>query len=123
MNAGQAADQAQNLANQASNRADSLTGIVANLDNYRPVTETAVHFGFDKFNLTPKAKQALDELGANLPNAKHYIVVVDGNTDSVGSADYNYRAQQAPRRLCDRVPGDQVPDPGAQGLHHRLGKG
>jgi OmpA-OmpF porin, OOP family len=90
LSAGQAADQAQNLANQASNRADSLTGVVANLDNYRPVTETAVHFGFDKFNLTPKAKEALDELGADLPNARHYIVVVDGNTDSVGSADYNY---------------------------------
>ncbi|HEX9120524.1 MAG TPA: OmpA family protein [Terriglobales bacterium] len=90
LSAGQAADQAQNLANQASNRADSLTGVVANLDNYRPVVETAVHFGFDKFNLTPKAKQELDELGADLPNARHYIVVVDGNTDSVGSADYNY---------------------------------
>jgi OOP family OmpA-OmpF porin len=90
LSAGQAADQAQNLASQASNRADSLTGVVANLDNYRPVTETAVHFGFDKFNLTPKAKQELDELGADLPNARHYIVVVDGNTDSVGSADYNY---------------------------------
>ena len=90
LGAGQAADQAQNLANQASNRADSLTGVVANLDNYRPVVEAAVHFGFDKFNLTPKAKEALDELGAGLPNTRHYIVVVDGNTDSVGSADYNY---------------------------------
>jgi outer membrane protein OmpA-like peptidoglycan-associated protein len=90
LSAGQSADQAQNLANQASNRADSLTGVVANLDNYRPVAEAAVHFGFDKFNLTPKAKKALDELGADLPNTKHYIVVVDGNTDSVGSADYNY---------------------------------
>ena len=90
LSAGQAAEQAQNLANQASNRADSLTGVVANLDNYRPVVEAAVHFGFDKFNLTPKAKEALDELGADLPNVRHYIVVVDGNTDSVGSADYNY---------------------------------
>jgi OOP family OmpA-OmpF porin len=90
LSAGQSADQAQNLANQAVNRADSLTGVVANLDNYRPVAETAVHFGFDKFNLTPKAKQALDELGAGLSSAKHYIVVVDGNTDSVGSAENNY---------------------------------
>ena len=88
--AGQSADQAQNLANQAANRADSLTGTVANLDNYRPVVETAVHFGFDKYNLTAKEKKGLDELGAELPNAKHFIVVVDGNTDSVGSAEYNY---------------------------------
>lgn len=88
--AGQAADQAQNSATQAVNRAESLTGTVANLDNYRPVVETQVHFAFDKFNLTSKAKQALDELGAELPNAKHFIVVVDGNTDSTGSNDYNY---------------------------------
>lgn len=90
MSAGQAADQAQTTATQAAHRADSLTGTVANLDNYRPVVETAVHFGFDKFVLTSKAKKALDELGAELPNAKHYIVVVDGNTDSTGPADYNY---------------------------------
>ena len=90
MAAGQSADQAQNLANQAANRADSLTGTVANLDNYRPVVETAVHFGFDRYNLMPKAKKALDELGTELPNAKHFIVVVDGNTDSVGPAEYNY---------------------------------
>ena len=90
MAAGQSADQAQTMANEAANRANSLTGTVANLDNYRPVVETAVHFGFDKFNLTTKAKKALDELGTELPNAKHYIVVVDGNTDSVGPADYNY---------------------------------
>ncbi|MGZ4836649.1 MAG: OmpA family protein [Terriglobales bacterium] len=90
LSAGQAASQAQTMATTAVNRADSLTGVVANLDNYRPVVETQVHFGFDKFVLTPKAKKALDELGGELPNAKHYIVVVDGNTDSVGSADYNY---------------------------------
>jgi OmpA-OmpF porin, OOP family len=90
MAAGQAADQAQTVANQAAHRADSLTGTVANLDNYRPVVETAVHFPFDKYALSSKAKKALDELGAELPNAKHYIVVVDGNTDSTGPADYNY---------------------------------
>lgn len=88
--AGQAATQAQSMADQANNSATSLTNTVANLDNYRPVVETAVHFGFDKFNLTKKAKDALDQLGTELPNAKHYIVVIDGNTDSVGSKEYNY---------------------------------
>jgi len=92
--AGKSADEAQGLANQATNRVTSLTNTVANLDNYRPVIETTVHFGFDKANLTPKAKQALDELGSDIPNAKHYIVVVDGNTDSTGPADYNYQLSQ-----------------------------
>ena len=92
--AGKTADDAQGLANQASNRVTSLANTVANLDNYRPVVETTVHFGFDKATLTPKAKQALDELGTDIPNAKHYIIVVDGNTDSTGPADYNYQLSQ-----------------------------
>jgi len=92
--AGKNADDAQGLANQATNRVTSLTNTVANLDNYRPVVETSVHFGFDKAVLTGKAKQALDELGGDITNAKHYIVVVDGNTDSTGPADYNYQLSQ-----------------------------
>ncbi len=92
--AGKNADEAQGLANQATNRVTSLTNTVANLDNYRPVVETTVHFGFDKAVLTAKAKEALDELGGDIPNAKHYIVVVDGNTDSTGPADYNYQLSQ-----------------------------
>lgn len=88
--AGQSADQAQQAATQASNRVSSLANTVANLDNYHPVVETSVHFGFDRSDLTSKAKKALDQLGAEIGNTKSYIVVIDGNTDSVGPADYNY---------------------------------
>ena len=92
--AGQAAQQAQTAADQASHSATSLTNVVANLDDYKPITEAAVHFAFNKYNLTPKAKEALDQLGSQLGNARHYIVVVDGNTDSVGSPQYNYILSQ-----------------------------
>jgi len=92
--AGKSADDAQGLANQASNRVTSLTNTVANLDNYRPLVETTVHFGFDKAFLTSKAKSALDELGQDISDAKHYIIVLDGNTDSTGPADYNYQLSQ-----------------------------
>lgn len=88
--AGNIADQAQIVATQASNRADVLTNQVANLDNYHAVVETSVHFAFDKANLTSKAKAALDQLLADVPNTKGYIVVVEGDTDSVGSEAYNY---------------------------------
>lgn len=98
--AGQSADQAQQLASQASNRVSSLANTVANLDNYKPVTESVVHFGFNKYNLTPRAKKALDELAADIPNTKHYILVVNGNTDSVGPSDYNYELSQ---RRADSV--------------------
>src|SRR6201997_1025013 len=92
--AGQTADQAQTVANAATKRVDVLTNTVANLDNYRSVAETSVHFGFDKDNLTKKAKEALDQLATDIPNTKGYIVTVEGGTDSVGPADYNYDLSQ-----------------------------
>ena len=83
-----------------SGRVDQLANTVANLDNYRPVTEATVHFGFDKANLTTKAKGALDEMANGLSQTKNYIIVVDGNTDNVGPAEYNY---QLSRRRADAV--------------------
>jgi outer membrane protein OmpA-like peptidoglycan-associated protein len=98
--AAQSADQAQQLASTAAGRVDQLANQVANMDNYRPVTEATVHFGFDKANLTPKAKDALDQMASGLSQAKNYIIVVDGNTDNIGPADYNY---QLSRRRADSV--------------------
>jgi OmpA-OmpF porin, OOP family len=92
--AGKTADEANVLATQAATRVDSLHNTVANLDNYQPVVETSVHFGFDQANLTKKAKEALDQLAAEIPNQKHFIVVVEGGTDSVGDASYNYQLSE-----------------------------
>jgi OOP family OmpA-OmpF porin len=88
--ASQQAGQAQTSADNAIHRVDSLQNTVANLDNYRVVTETAVHFGFNKDNLTKQAQEALDQLATDVPNTKGYIITVEGGTDSVGTADYNY---------------------------------
>jgi len=92
--AGQTADQAQTVATTANQRVDVLTNTVANLDNYRAVAETSVHFGFYKDNLTKQAKEALDQLATDVPNTKGYIVTVEGGTDSVGPSDYNYDLSQ-----------------------------
>jgi OmpA-OmpF porin, OOP family len=92
--AGQAADQAQQAANQTSGKVDTLTNTVANLDNYRPVAETSVHFAFNSAVLSKKAKEALDQLGNDIPNTKGYVVQLLGGTDSVGSAQYNYKLSQ-----------------------------
>jgi OmpA-OmpF porin, OOP family len=94
------ADEANTLAEQANNRANSLANQVANLDNYRPVLETSVHFAFNKADLTSKAKSALDQLVAEIPNTKGYLVVVEGDTDSVGPATYNYKLSE---RRADAV--------------------
>jgi len=98
--AGSSADRAQMAANSASQRVDVLTNTVVNLDNYRPVAETSVHFGFNKDNLTREAKAAIDELAASVASTKGYIITVEGATDSVGSADYNYDLSQ---RRADAV--------------------
>ena len=92
--AGSEADKAQLSANSATQRVDVLTNAVINLDNYRPVVETAVHFGFNKDNLTPEAREAIDQLATSVASTKGYIITVEGATDSVGSAEYNYDLSQ-----------------------------
>ena len=92
--AGSDADKAQLSANIATQRVDALTNAVVNLDNYRPVVETAVHFGFNKDNLTKDAREAIDQLAASVASTKGYIITVEGATDSVGSSEYNYDLSQ-----------------------------
>ncbi len=98
--AGQTADQANQNATQASNRVTSLSGTVENLDNYKPVSDTTVLFGFNKADLTRKDKQTLDDFAQQIQSQKHYIVQIEGYTDSTGPADYNYQLSQ---RRADTV--------------------
>ncbi len=98
--AGQTADQANQNATQASTRVTSLAGTVENLDNYKPVSDTTVQFGFDKAQLTRKDKQTLDQFAQQIQSQRHYIVQVEGYTDSTGPADYNYQLSQ---RRADAV--------------------
>jgi outer membrane protein OmpA-like peptidoglycan-associated protein len=98
--AGTAADQANRAASEASNRVDSLSGVVANLDQYKPLQDVSVTFGFDKATLTPADKQELDAFAENLTNTRGYILQLTGGTDSVGDAEYNYQLSQ---RRADAV--------------------
>lgn len=88
--AGTRAGEAQTIASDAATRAQRLSDVVANLDNYQPVAEAAVHFGFDKAVLSKRSKEALDQFAAEVPNAKGYIVELTGGADSVGDKHYNY---------------------------------
>jgi OmpA-OmpF porin, OOP family len=92
--ANQNATSAQQMADAANNRVGVLTNTVANLDNYRPVAETSVKFGFNKDNLTAKSKEALDQLAGTISSTKGYIITLEGSTDSVGSPEYNYDLSQ-----------------------------
>ncbi|NUQ30184.1 MAG: OmpA family protein, partial [Acidobacteriaceae bacterium] len=88
MAAGTAADAAGKSAQEAYNRVDSLTGVVANLDHYTPLADVTVTFGFDKATLTASDKKDLDAFAAKLDGARHYILEVTGGTDSTGDPQY-----------------------------------
>jgi OOP family OmpA-OmpF porin len=98
--AGQSADTANKAAQEAYNRVDSLTGVVANLDNYKQLSDVSVTFGFDKYVLTAADKAQLDDMATHLTSARGYILELTGGTDSVGDASYNYQLSQ---RRADAV--------------------
>jgi outer membrane protein OmpA-like peptidoglycan-associated protein len=98
--ANQQATEAQSSADNAVHRVDTLQNTVANLDNYNVVSQSSVHFGFNKDNLTKDAKADLDTLAGAVTNTKGYIITVEGGTDSVGDANYNYALSQ---RRADSV--------------------
>jgi OOP family OmpA-OmpF porin len=94
MAAGQSADKANSSAQEAVNRVDTLTGVVANLDNYKQLSDVSVTFGFDKSVLSKDDKAQLDALATSLASARGYILEVTGGTDSTGDAQYNYQLSQ-----------------------------
>lgn len=98
--AGQRADAAGGAAQNAYNRVDSLAGTVAGLDNYKPLANVSVTFGFDKSVLTAADKRQLDTVAGNLAATKHYILELTGGTDSTGDKQYNYALSQ---RRADAV--------------------
>ena len=99
-NADKAAGDADSAANLAVHRADSLESVVKGLDNYKPVADVAVTFGFDKAVLTKEDREQLDDFAAQLGSAKGFILEVTGGTDSTGPAQYNYELSQ---RRADAV--------------------
>jgi outer membrane protein OmpA-like peptidoglycan-associated protein len=100
MAAGQSADEANKSAQDAYNRVDTLSGAVANLDNYKSLQDVSVTFAFDKAALTKSDKKDLDALAGSLTSTRGYILQVTGGTDSVGDPQYNYKLSQ---RRADAV--------------------
>jgi len=99
-NAAKAAGDAETAADNVVHRADSLDSVVKGLDNYQPIGNVSVTFGFDKAVLTKDDREQLDDFAAKLGSAKGYILEVTGGTDSTGPAQYNYELSQ---RRADAV--------------------
>jgi outer membrane protein OmpA-like peptidoglycan-associated protein len=98
--AGDSAQQANQGVARVGNSVTGLQGTVENLDNYKPVANTTVLFGTGRSALTKNDEQALDEFAQQIGQQKHFIVQVQGYTDSTGSPDYN---NQLSRRRADAV--------------------
>jgi OOP family OmpA-OmpF porin len=98
--ASKAAGDAESAANDAVHRADSLDAVVKGLDNYKPMANVTVTFGFDKAVLTKDDRDQLDSFAQQLTSTKSYILEVTGGTDSTGPAQYNYDLSQ---RRADAV--------------------
>jgi len=94
------ADQANQAAARVGTGLNGLQGTVENLDNYKPVANATILFGFNRYILSKTDQQSLDEFAQQIGQQKHYIVQVQGYTDSVGNADYN---NQLSRRRADAV--------------------
>ncbi len=94
------AGDAETAANNVVHRADSLESVVKGLDNYKPMADVSVTFGFDKAVLTSSDREQLDSFAAQIGSAKSFILEVTGGTDSTGSAQYNYELSQ---RRADAV--------------------
>jgi outer membrane protein OmpA-like peptidoglycan-associated protein len=78
IDAGNRAQLANQTAQQATTRLNTVEQVVGNIDQYQPVTQAEIHFRPGQSALSTKAKQALDELATPLKDQKGYIVEVQG---------------------------------------------
>ncbi len=59
------------------------------------LTDDAAHFAFNKSSLSPEAKAALDAFAKKIKDEnKNVYIEIQGNTDSIGSEQYNLKLGQ-----------------------------
>jgi outer membrane protein OmpA-like peptidoglycan-associated protein len=94
------AGEASDLANKDSEEIKSLRQVVANLDDYKQVGDLTIPFAFNKYTLTGKDREDLDNMVANASRNKRYFIAVEGFTDRTGSRQYN---EALSRKRADAV--------------------
>jgi len=100
-----AVDRAQSQADTAAQRADqansragaaeqSVNDLRTNIDKYALQSTATVNFRFNRYDLTPEAKAALDDLAAQIKDRSNFILEIQGFADWIGSAGYNDQLTQ-----------------------------
>jgi len=83
------ADKGVAAAAQAERSVGTLGNKVENMDNFKLATTETVLFGIGKSELTKEAEAQLDAFVAKVAPMKHYVVEVQGFTDSTGATAVN----------------------------------
>src|ERR1035441_826918 len=83
------ADKGVAQATQAERSVGTLGNRVENMDNFKLASTEAVLFGLGKSELSEEAEAQLDAFAAKAAPMKHYIVEVQGFTDSPGAPAAN----------------------------------
>jgi outer membrane protein OmpA-like peptidoglycan-associated protein len=76
--AGNTAQQANQTAQQASTRLQTVESVVTNYDQYAPSNQTEIRFRSGQTLLSKRAKDALDQIANSLQGQKNYIIEVQG---------------------------------------------
>lgn len=92
--AGQAQQQAAEARQYAENRANRLDKAIENIDAYKLMKTTQVLFKVSHSELDKDAKAVLDQAVQEATAKKHYVIEVQGFTDSTGSASANLALSQ-----------------------------
>ena len=78
IDAGNRAQAAQQTAQQAHTRLNTVEKVVTNIDQYQPSAQTEIRFKPGQTVLSQAAKTALDEMSTPLKNQRGYVVEVQG---------------------------------------------
>src|SRR3989442_8332809 len=84
IDAGNKAQAAQQTAQQAHTRLNTVEQVVTNIDQYQPTTQTEILFKPGQTVLSKNAKTALDEMATPLKSQRGYVVEVQGFSSGHG---------------------------------------
>lgn len=87
--AGEDAHTAQLTAQKGVDQANAVDQKVENADNFQTVKTATVLFDFNKSVLTDDDMAQLDQLADSVKAMKHYVIQVQGFTDTTGPKSYN----------------------------------
>ncbi len=98
--ADQDAQDANQLAQKGVDQAQQVKQDLTNIDKFQPVTTETVLFKINRSDLTDDDKKALDEVADKVQSLSHYMIQVQGFTDTSGPKEYNLELSQ---RRADAV--------------------